>query len=229
MSIAGKTRLSAILRSSLSSALPVPLNSSKITVSPVDPVSTIADGIVWLSQNVHRNSMVRKIQALKMRGQATQPGLHTMRITNDGVSVFPRMLSPVDEAASLEPMRFISSGIPGLDVVVLDAGHGCCGAAGTNMLADPARAATLRDPLLQQLEASGATRLLSANIGCRLHLANGTTIPVQHPLDHARPVLRDEREADVPGIGLLAVGGHVCTERRGEAESQNDFHGNLLW
>src|SRR5690606_10162982 len=78
------------------------------------PVSTIADGIVWLSQNVHRNSMVRKIQALKMRGQATQPGLHTMRITNDGVSVFPRMLTPVDEA-SLEPMRFISSGIPGLD------------------------------------------------------------------------------------------------------------------
>ncbi|COX20951.1 Uncharacterised protein [Mycobacterium tuberculosis] len=30
------------MRSSLSSALPVPLNSSKMTVSPVDPVSTIA-------------------------------------------------------------------------------------------------------------------------------------------------------------------------------------------
>ena len=41
-SIAGKIRLSAILRSSLSSALPVPLNSSKITVSIVDPVSTSA-------------------------------------------------------------------------------------------------------------------------------------------------------------------------------------------
>lgn len=41
-STAGKTRRSAILRSSLSSALPVPLNSSKMTVSPVDPVSTIA-------------------------------------------------------------------------------------------------------------------------------------------------------------------------------------------
>src|SRR3978361_1127949 len=39
---AGNTRRSEILRSSLSSALPVPLNSSKITVSPVDPVSTIA-------------------------------------------------------------------------------------------------------------------------------------------------------------------------------------------
>ena len=31
--------------------------------------------------------------------------------------------------------------------------------------------------------ARAATRLLSANIGCRLHLANGTRVPVQHPLE----------------------------------------------
>ena len=41
-STAGNTRRSEILRSSFSSALPVPLNSSKITVSPAEPVSTIA-------------------------------------------------------------------------------------------------------------------------------------------------------------------------------------------
>ena len=45
-STAGNTRRSAILRSSLSSALPVPLNSSKITVSPVEPVSTIAVAMI---------------------------------------------------------------------------------------------------------------------------------------------------------------------------------------
>ena len=45
--------------------------------------------------------------------------------------------------------------------------------------ADPARAAAFRAPLLRQLEASGATRLLSANLGCRLHFANGTAVPVQ--------------------------------------------------
>jgi glycolate oxidase iron-sulfur subunit len=72
-------------------------------------------------------------------------------------------------------------------VVELDAdpamrGFGCCGAAGTAMVTDPARAARFREPLLAQLRASGATRLLSANIGCRLHLANGTTLPVEHPL-----------------------------------------------
>ena len=45
------------------------------------------------------------------------------------------------------------------------------------------RALLARAPLLAQLAASGATRLLSANIGCRLHFANGTRLPVQHPLE----------------------------------------------
>src|SRR5437867_5630860 len=78
-------------------------------------IFTIADGVVWLSQNVNRNSMVRKIQAIKMRGQETQPGLHTVRITGDGVSVFPRMVKPIDDDLKLQPMRHISSGIGGLD------------------------------------------------------------------------------------------------------------------
>jgi glycolate oxidase iron-sulfur subunit len=37
--------------------------------------------------------------------------------------------------------------------------------------------------LVEQFERSGATRLLSANIGCRLHLANAIDRPVQHPLE----------------------------------------------
>ena len=51
------------------------------------------------------------------------------------------------------------------------------------MLEQPARAAEFRDPLLRQLMQSKATRLLSANIGCRLHLAQATAVPVQHPLE----------------------------------------------
>jgi glycolate oxidase iron-sulfur subunit len=73
--------------------------------------------------------------------------------------------------------------VPGLEVIEMDAGSGCCGAAGTQMLVAPERAARFRQPLLDQLRASGATRLLSANIGCRLHFANATSIPVQHPLE----------------------------------------------
>jgi glycolate oxidase iron-sulfur subunit len=84
--------------------------------------------------------------------------------------------------------RALLARVPALEVIVLDAGMpagggGCCGAAGTQMLTEPGRAAHHRQPLLDQLAASGATRLLSANIGCRLHFANGTRVPVQHPLE----------------------------------------------
>lgn len=72
--------------------------------------------------------------------------------------------------------------IPGLEVVPLDAG-GCCGSAGTAMLLDPARAAAFRAPLLDQARAAGVGAIASANIGCRLHLADAAGVPVVHPLE----------------------------------------------
>lgn len=72
--------------------------------------------------------------------------------------------------------------VPGLDLTVLP-DTGCCGAAGLHMIAEPDRAARLRAPLLGALADTGATELLSANIGCRLHLGNALTLPVRHPLE----------------------------------------------
>ncbi|MDB6054750.1 MAG: protein kinase, partial [Verrucomicrobiales bacterium] len=57
-----------------------------------NPVFTVADGLFWLTQNVERNSVVRKLQIIKLRGQASVPGLHTIRITGDGVQAFSRTL-----------------------------------------------------------------------------------------------------------------------------------------
>ena len=79
-------------------------------------------------------------------------------------------------------LRRLLARIPGLDLVELP-DTGCCGAAGLHQFAEPARAAALRSPLLAALAASGASELLSANIGCRLHLGDGTTLPVRHPID----------------------------------------------
>lgn len=45
-----------------------------------NPLFTMVDGIFWLSQVTERNSVVRKLQIMKLRGQATVPGLHTVRI-----------------------------------------------------------------------------------------------------------------------------------------------------
>ena len=65
-----------------------------------DPVFTVADGLLWLYQSIDRNSMVRKMQVMKMRGQAPIPGLHTFRITGDGIQVFPRVIVGPSEKPS---------------------------------------------------------------------------------------------------------------------------------
>jgi circadian clock protein KaiC len=55
-----------------------------------NPVFTVADGILWLSQQRERNSVVRKLEVMKMRGRATVPGLHTLRMSAGGIHIFPR-------------------------------------------------------------------------------------------------------------------------------------------
>jgi circadian clock protein KaiC len=79
-----------------------------------NPVFTVADGVLWLSQAVDRNSVVRKLQVVKMRGLATMPGLHTVRMSGAGVQVFPRIPERPESAAPIPGAR-LSTGIAGLD------------------------------------------------------------------------------------------------------------------
>lgn len=81
---------------------------------------TVADGILWLSQNLHHNAMVRKIQVIKMRGQDHTPGLHTFRINDDGLKIFPRAVLPAEitgDSASrpLTSNTRLTMGVHGLD------------------------------------------------------------------------------------------------------------------
>ena len=83
------------------------------------PVFTVADGILWLSQNLHRNSMMRKMQVVKMRGQAQASGLHTFRINDEGIRVFPRAI--IKQGTTTETFKAatgverVAMGIAGLD------------------------------------------------------------------------------------------------------------------
>jgi circadian clock protein KaiC len=79
-----------------------------------DPVFTVADGILWLSQEAHRNSVVRRLQVVKVRGMAPMPGLHTVRMTLAGVQVFPRTPERPDDVHP-GPNGRLSTGIAGLD------------------------------------------------------------------------------------------------------------------
>jgi circadian clock protein KaiC len=93
-----------------------------------NPIITVADGMVALSHNLDEDAVVRKIRVIKMRGQAHLSGAHTLRITDDGIRIYPRLLAPVPEAyetIATDPAR-ISTGVAGLDELLhggLPQGH----------------------------------------------------------------------------------------------------------
>jgi circadian clock protein KaiC len=88
------------------------------------PVFTVADGLLSLSQRVYRNSMVRQMQVLKMRGQATRPGMQTFRISEAGIELFPAALvrddtgSAHEAAGSRRTKARLVMGVPGLDAML---------------------------------------------------------------------------------------------------------------
>ncbi|SEI60433.1 glycolate oxidase iron-sulfur subunit [Frateuria terrea] len=91
----------------------------------------------------------------------------------------------VNVARSDEALRSLLRRVPALEIVPLP--PGCCGAAGSHMLEFPERAASLRAPVLEAMNALAPQALLSSNIGCRLHLAAGLAeqdraVPTLHPL-----------------------------------------------
>jgi circadian clock protein KaiC len=80
-----------------------------------NPIFTVADGLFWLSQIAERNSVVRKLQIVKLRGQASVPGLHTFRITDAGLQAFSRTFGLSGHKSKPPSQRRLSIGIPELD------------------------------------------------------------------------------------------------------------------
>ncbi len=68
----------------------------------------------------------------------------------------------------------------GVDVTLCADSHLCCGSAGTYSMLQPALAIELRDNKLANLLATEPTVIVSANIGCLIHLQSGTETPVTH-------------------------------------------------
>jgi circadian clock protein KaiC len=97
----------------------------------VNPIITVADGLLSMSQAADENAVIRKIRVVKMRGHAHMEGSHAFRITDDGLRIYPRVLPPLVDYALLgatvdqEPRR-IPTGVPGLDKLLnggLPQGH----------------------------------------------------------------------------------------------------------
>ena len=80
-----------------------------------NPIFTVADGLFWLRQTAERNSVVRKLQIMKLRGQASVPGLHTFRITDGGLQAFSRTFGLSGHKRNPPIDRRLSIGVPELD------------------------------------------------------------------------------------------------------------------
>jgi glycolate oxidase iron-sulfur subunit len=104
-----------------------------------------------------------------------------------GKAVLHLPCTQVNVARADGAVRRLLARIPGLELAVLPTQGQCCGAAGNHMLEFPERAAALRDRVLDGMPQPAPELLLTANIGCRLHLGvglheRGTRMTIEHPL-----------------------------------------------
>lgn len=75
----------------------------------------------------------------------------------------------------------------GFELTAVPESHLCCGSAGTYSLLQPDIAGALQTRKLANLQSGAPDMIVTANIGCQMHLQSGTSIPVRHwveLLDH---------------------------------------------
>lgn len=68
----------------------------------------------------------------------------------------------------------------GLELPQIEEVHLCCGSAGTYSITQPRLSRRLRQRKMAKLLASQPKRILTANIGCQLHLQAASDVPVEH-------------------------------------------------
>jgi glycolate oxidase iron-sulfur subunit len=87
-----------------------------------------------------------------------------------------------------EQPRALLREIPGLEIVDLERGDRCCGAAGLYNVLQPELSAELRRDKVDAIRTSGATVVASANPGCTMQLAAGARaadldVEIVHPVE----------------------------------------------
>jgi glycolate oxidase iron-sulfur subunit len=87
-----------------------------------------------------------------------------------------------------EAPRKLLGMVPGLEIVPLAESDMCCGAAGTYSLNQPELSSRLGARKIERILATGATQLVTANVGCALQIARhlraaGADISVRHVIE----------------------------------------------
>lgn len=74
----------------------------------------------------------------------------------------------------------------GYELVKIKGSHLCCGSAGAYSLTQPAISNELRDRKIANLTEKSPDVIVTANIGCQMHIGGGTDTPVLHWLELLR-------------------------------------------
>jgi circadian clock protein KaiC len=82
------------------------------------PEFAVADGIVELSRTRLGNRDERYFRVYKLRGSGYMEGAHAFRITNDGLDVYPRLVSPRIPEGYEPASERLSTGVLGLDAMI---------------------------------------------------------------------------------------------------------------
>jgi glycolate oxidase iron-sulfur subunit len=102
-----------------------------------------------------------------------------------------------------EQPRKLLAGIPGLEVVEVEEASLCCGSAGVYNLLNPEPASQLGDRKVENLLATKADAVISANPGCLLQLMSGLrrrglkTMPTFHMVELLDASIRNQQPVEM--------------------------------
>jgi circadian clock protein KaiC len=85
------------------------------------PEFAVSDSIIQLARQPLGTRDERYLRVLKLRGSSYREGQHAFRITDDGIALYPRLISPRVATSYVPRSDRTSLGVPGLDEM-LDGG-----------------------------------------------------------------------------------------------------------
>src|SRR5437762_1095415 len=78
----------------------------------------VLDGIVELTLEQHGTRDERYLRVVKLRGSGFRDGSHAFRITQAGLQVFPRLITPPVPSGYYPQPERLQSGVSGLDPMI---------------------------------------------------------------------------------------------------------------
>ena len=89
----------------------------------------------------------------------------------------------------------------GCDLTDVPDAHLCCGSAGTYSVTQPDLSTQLRDRKLDALESGNPELIVTANIGCQMHLAGADRTEVRHWIELVEDAIQSLESAPECALG----------------------------